>query len=281
MMGMDPSLFFSGQKYEMDVIGMDPGPIGFGRAKFAGGIAQGLLRVFTPPPPWDRRATASGVHIYIYIYIYVHVCVCVYIYIHIYTYTRMYVYTYTHTHTHTHTQPHAHTHTYTEHIHAHTHTHTQVRIQGLGLFIGGATSATPTQATPVAAKVSTQWLYTGNVQGHWLLRIFFGLLCWGNSLPRLLSGHNQRRIQVHVYCLNEDDRTPTRKLLEDSAEHWHHLHDASAVQVGDMYAHACIFVWMYTCIRILQGGRAPWKASLIKKKNIFIFPHVFTWGRTI
>ena len=47
--GNGPLAFFFRTK--MDVIGMDPGPIGFGRAKFAGGIAQGLLRVFTPPPP--------------------------------------------------------------------------------------------------------------------------------------------------------------------------------------------------------------------------------------
>jgi tetratricopeptide (TPR) repeat protein len=61
----------------------------------------------------------------------------------------------------------------------------------------------------------------------------WGFSSVGQLLPRLLAAHNRRRLQVHVFCLNADDGTPTRRVLEEEAEQWHHLHAASPLQVAE------------------------------------------------
>jgi tetratricopeptide (TPR) repeat protein len=56
----------------------------------------------------------------------------------------------------------------------------------------------------------------------------------GQLLPRLLSAHNRRRLQVHVYSLNPSDGTPTRKMLEEGAEHWHQLNGTSSLHLAEL-----------------------------------------------
>jgi protein O-GlcNAc transferase len=55
----------------------------------------------------------------------------------------------------------------------------------------------------------------------------------GQLLPRLLSAHNRRRLHVHVYCLNPSDGTPTRKMLEESTETWHHMDGNTPVKIAE------------------------------------------------
>ena len=38
---------------------------------------------------------------------------------------------------------------------------------------------------------------------------------------------------MHIYCLNAGDGTPTRKMLEDSAESWHQMDASSPVQIAE------------------------------------------------